>query len=183
MTIALDQNPTPLFPKELLSQACFSERWYVAHVKSRREKALADFLYKHAIAYYLPLVKKRQASRNRIRYSLVPVFSGYVFVNGSVTDRYNALRSNHVGRIIEVVDADTLVRELRQINRALSAEKPIYPVEFLNVGQKVRVKKGLMKGVEGIIVRKDNKYRLVLAVSSIMQSVSVEIDADMVETV
>ena len=183
MTIALDQNPDVLFPKDLLSDDYCGQTWYVAHVKSRREKVLADFLFRHTISYFLPLVKKRQASRNRVRYSLVPVFPGYVFMNCDISNRHNALKSNHVGRIIEVTDAETLVMELRQINQALSVDKPVYPVDFLNVGQRVRVKKGPLKDIEGVIVRKDKKYRLVLTVTSIMQSLSIEIDADMVESV
>ncbi len=181
MTIAIDQNPAPIFPEDLLSDAYPGKTWNVFHVKSRREKALADFLFRRGIAYYLPLVKKRQASRNRVRYSLVPLFSGYVFVNCDETGRHAALKSNHVGRIIEVKDGATLVQELRQVHQALFAEKALYPVDFVSVGQRVRVIKGPMKDVEGIVFRKDKKFRLALAVTSIMQSISVEIDADMVE--
>jgi transcription antitermination factor NusG len=183
MTISLNQNPEPVFPKDLLSPAYRGETWYVAHVKSRREKALADFLVRRAIAYCLPLVKKRQASVKRVRYSLVPVFPGYMFINTDIPGRYNILKSNHASRIIEVVDPDTLVWELNQVNHLLSADHPVYPVDFLDVGQRVRVKSGYLKGIEGIIIRKDKKFRLALTVTSIMQSVSVEIDADMVEPV
>ena len=183
MTIALNQNPDPVFPKDLLSASYCGQTWYIAHVKSRREKALADFLFRRNIGYCLPLVKKRQASKNRVRYSLVPIFPGYIFVNTDETGRYNIFKSNHASRIIEVVDSETLVRELNHVNHLLSADHPVYPVDFLDVGQRVRVKTGYLKGIEGIITRKDKKFRLALAVTSIMQSISVEIDADMVEPI
>jgi len=188
MTIAPEQNPEPIFPADLLETACPSaadtaRAWYVARVKSRREKALASFLFRRSIGYFLPLVKRRQSGGNRIRYSLVPVFPGYVFVYADIEERYNAFTSNHVSRMIEVKDPETLLRELNQIHRTLSAGQPIYPVEFVGVGRLVRVKYGPMKDVEGIVVRRDKKFRLVLNVTTIMQSVSVHIDADMVEPV
>lgn len=77
----------------LLCQAYY---WHVARVKSRREKALANYLFKQAIGYYLPLVKKRQASKKRVRYSLAPVFPGCLFMHADTTGRYNALRTNHI---------------------------------------------------------------------------------------
>jgi transcription antitermination factor NusG len=181
MTIALSQNPEPIFPKDLLSPSYLGITWYVVHVKSRREKVLADFLLRRSIGYCLPLVKKRQASNRRVRYSMVPIFPGYLFINTNETGRLDVFKSNHASRVIKVVDPDTLVRELNQVNHLLSADNPVYPVDFLNVGQSVRVKSGYMKGIEGIIIRKDKKYRLAISVTSIMQSISVEIDADMVE--
>lgn len=181
MTLSPDQNPEPVFPKDLLVSPPPGQPWYVAQVKSRREKALATFLHRHGTAYYLPLMKKRQAENKRVRYSLVPVFSGYVFVNTGLEGRYNAFRSNHVSRMIEVTDPDILLFELAQIHHALSADKPVYPVGFLSAGRRVRIRKGPMKDIEGIIVRKDKRYRLILSVTSIMQSISLEIDADMVE--
>lgn len=181
MTIALNENPEPMFPKDLLSAGYVSQTWFVAQVKSRREKALADFLFRRSIGYYLPLIQKRQSSVKRVRYSLVPIFPGYVFVNTNEAGRYTALTSNHIGRIIEVSDSERLLRELDRVNRVLSADMPVYPVDFLNVGQRVRVKKGPMKDVEGIIIRKNKQFRLVLTVTSIMQSISMEIDADIVE--
>ena len=188
MTIAPEQNPEPIFPADLLetadpSAAATARTWYVARVKSRREKALASFLFHRSIGYYLPLVKQRQSSNRRIRYSLVPVFSGYVFVYADIEERYSAFTSNHVSRMIEVKDPETLLQELKQVYLALSAGQPVYPVEFVSVGRRVRVKTGPMKDVEGIVVRKDKKFRLVLNVTTIMQSVSIQVDADMVEPV
>jgi len=183
MTLAPDQNPDPIFPKNLLSDDYSFGNWHVARVKSRREKALANYLFKQSIAYYLPLVSKRQASKKRVRYSLAPVFPGYLFMRTDTTGRYNALRTNHISRVIEVRDPDTLMRELRMIHQALSADKPIYPVELIKTGQHVRVKSGPMKGIEGIVIRKDKKYRIVLTVTSIMQSISIEVDADTVEPI
>ncbi len=183
MTLSPNENPDALFPPDLLESDPQGKPWRIAHVKSRREKALAGFLARKEIGYYLPMVTHKQSGAGRVRYSLVPIFSGYLFLKADDSDRYQALRTNHVARIIEVPDPCTLVHELRQIRLALSGDMPVYPVDFLSVGQRVRVRKGPMKDVEGIILRKDRHFRLVLSVTAISQSISVELDADMVERI
>jgi hypothetical protein len=40
-----------------------------------------------------------------------------------------------------------------------------------------------MAGVEGILVRKKNEFRMVLSLDSIMQSVAIEVDANDLELV
>ncbi|MBS3759140.1 MAG: hypothetical protein KGY61_10805 [Desulfobacterales bacterium] len=182
MTIPPEQNPEPLYPPDLLTADQPVKPWRIAQVKSRREKALASYLAGKDIGYYLPMYWRPQASKKRQRHSLVPLFAGYLFFQADDFDRYAALRTNHISRIIDVKDPVTLVHELRNIQKALSGDRPVFPVEFLNTGQLVRIKKGPLKDVEGIIERKDRGCRLILSVTHIMQSVSVEVDADMVES-
>lgn len=183
MTLSSHQNPDPLFPPDILSQEASARPWRVAHTKSRREKALAHYLANTGIGYYLPLYRHRQAGGKRIRFSLIPLFSGYLFFRGDDVDRHKAIRSNHVTRIIDVVDEKKLIHELRQIEKVLTSDRgaDVYLFDFIRSGQWVRVKDGPLKGVEGQVVRKDREYRLVLSVEMIMQSISVTIDSALVE--
>ncbi len=181
MTLSPKDNPKQLYPEDLLSDV--DAQWRVAHVKSRREKALAHYLAKENIGYYLPMFQKKQANNRRQRFSLVPVFPGYLFFRANESQRYRAVCSNHIARIIDVYDIRQFLDELSQIRQTLSAGVPVYPYDFLNEGQQVRVKSGPLKDLEGIVVRKTNACRLVLSVTSIMQSVAVEIDADQVEPI
>lgn len=181
MTLSPKDNPKQLYPQDLLSDV--DAQWRVAHVKSRREKALAHYLAKENIGYYLPMVQKRQANNRRKRFSLMPVFPGYLFFRANEGQRYRAVCSNHIARVIDVYHTQQLLDELAQVRITLCSGLPVYPYDFLHKGQRVRVKSGPLKDVEGIIVRKTNSYRLILSVSSIMQSISVEIDSEQVEPI
>ncbi|MFP4226877.1 MAG: transcription termination/antitermination NusG family protein [Desulfobacterales bacterium] len=181
MTLADNQNPEPIFPANLLSQTDNTKPWRVAHTKSRREKALANYLAEAGIGYYLPMYQRRQPGGKRVRYSLMPLFSGYLFFQGDTFDRHYALRSNQIARVIEVRDPDRLVHELRNIRTVLVNELPVYPYNYIVEGDRVRVKNGPLKDVEGVIERKAKNYRLVILVEAISQSIVVNIDADMVE--
>jgi hypothetical protein len=49
------------------------------------------------IAYYAPVISKRYRSgAGRVRTSYIPLFSNYVFVNGTEEDRYNAVSTGSI---------------------------------------------------------------------------------------
>jgi transcription antitermination factor NusG len=181
MALTLKQNPGQVFPENILEEKPNGTTWWVAHTKSRREKKLAGFLASREIGYYLPLIKQRQASNRRERYSFMPLFSGYLFFKGTKQDRYEAYTSNQIARVIEVKNQDMLINELSQTQHLLSNGAPVFPYDFLAEGQRVKVKQGPLQGVEGIITNKKGGYRLVLNITTISHSVAVHIEADMVE--
>lgn len=71
--------------------------------------------------------------------------------------------------------------EIEAIRRAVEGPFRVEPHPFLKCGERVRVTRGSLEGVEGILIRKKNLYRLVLSVDMMAQSVAVEIDATDVE--
>ncbi len=168
------------FPEDLFSESSASGRWRVARTKSRREKSLAVFLYQRGISFYLPLFKRRQHSEKRVRYSLVPVFPGYVFFRPGDDERYHALTSGHIAGIIDVQDEKGLLADLRQLHRAITRDAPLYPYDFVQEGDLVEIKKGPFKGLRGHILRKAGNCRLVLNVDILSRSVAMDIDADMI---
>lgn len=179
MTLSPKDNPQQIFPDDVLEDV--NSRWRAAHVKSRREKALAHFLAKESIGYYLPMYSRKQAGAQRVRYSLAPVFSGYLFLRADDRQRHTAVRSNHIARVIDVYDSKEFLSELNRVRIALSSGMPVHPHDFLNKGDRARVKNGPFQDLEGVVVRRKNSCRLVLSVTSIMRSISVEIDADQLE--
>src|SRR5437870_3353380 len=95
-----------------------SEPWHVLLTKSRQEKALAEDLASMKIDYYLPLLQAVRYHGNRKAKVEIPMFTGYLFLRGSVDDTYLADRTNHVARIIRVVDQEKLDAELSNIRLA-----------------------------------------------------------------
>jgi transcription antitermination factor NusG len=72
-------------------------------------------------------------------------------------------------------------QEIEAIQRAVESSYSIEPHPFLKCGMRVRVLRGALEGVEGILVRKKNLFRLVLSVDMLAQSVAVEVSASDVE--
>jgi transcription antitermination factor NusG len=52
---------------------------------------------------------------------------------------------------------------------------------LLTVGQRARIRSGALAGMEGVVVRKKNGFRVVLTLDHIMQSIAVEVAGDDLE--
>jgi transcription termination/antitermination protein NusG len=72
--------------------------------------------------------------------------------------------------------------EIQAIYAVLRSRSPIYHCPYMREGQRVRIMRGPLSGVEGIFIAgKANKGRLVLSVELLQQSVAVEVDCTDVE--
>jgi transcriptional antiterminator RfaH len=161
----------------------FTGQWWVAHTKSRNEKALASDLANKGISYFLPMRWKAKKTRGRTIKSLLPIFSGYLFFCGDEKRRVETLKTNRVANLIEVRNQQRLVEELSQIEQALAAGANLSPHDYIKVGQKCRVIGGALAGLNGIVVKARNEMRLVLQIDMLGQAASVEIGTDMIEAI
>jgi len=176
------ENPPIIWPEEK-SIRDFTGLWWVAHTKSRNEKALAQDLICKDISYFLPMSWKVRRRRSRTTRSLLPLFSGYLFFCGEENERIELLRTNRVANLIEVKDQQRLLKELLQIEQALRAGAPLVPHKYLKAGQHCQVIAGPLTDLQGIIVKTKNATRLVLRIDMLGQAASVEIDTDMIEII
>lgn len=181
MSDTLTGHPVSIGNLEALSLR--GQRWWVAHTRSRHEKALAEELERLRLACYRPLCQRVTRSRatRRVSKSLVPVFPGYLFFVADDEGRYRAMATNHIARTIPVTDVDELARQLRQVDRALRAGEPLARSSRLVEGDAVRVVAGPLAGVEGVVRSWRSPLRVVLNVDILGQSVVVEVDADLIE--
>jgi transcription antitermination factor NusG len=67
-------------------------------------------------------------------------------------------------------------QEITSLRNGLENQIYAEPHPYLRVGKRVRVTCGPMAGVEGILTRKKDKYRVVLSIDALMRSVAVEVD-------
>jgi transcriptional antiterminator RfaH len=175
-------NPPITWPDGKLIRD-FAGLWWVAHTKSRNEKALAHDLAAKGVSYFLPMIWKVRRIRGRTIRSLLPLFGGYLFFCGEELRRIEVLRTNRVANLIEVRDQHRLVNELSQIEQAFGAGVNLSPHDYIKVGERVRVIGGALTGLMGIVVKTKNAMRLVLQIDMLGQAASVEIDTDMIEAV
>jgi len=177
-----NENPPLVFPLERpISE--FPGQWWVAHTKSRNEKALANDLITREVQYFLPMTWSITKRSRRTFKSLLPLFAGYVFFCGEDDCRLEVLKTNRVAGIIAVTDQETLVSELAQIDQALRAGIPLTPHNFINKGQWCRVIAGPLMGLEGMVLDVKSVTRLILQIDMLGQAASVEIDLDMIEQI
>ncbi len=176
------ENPPIAWPEEQ-SIRNFAGLWWVAHTKSRNEKALAQDLIRKNINYFLPMNWKVRRQRGRTIRSLLPLFGGYLFFCGQENQRIELLRTNRVANLIEVKNQQKLLCELLQIEQALRTGAPLAPHKYIKAGQRCRVTAGPLADLQGIVLKTRHTARLILQIDMLGQAASVEIDTDMIEII
>ncbi len=168
-----------LYPDDLFETVAdlTSDRdWWVVYTKSRQEKVFSKHLAGNQIPHYLPLVKKTYISCGRKFSAQVPLFPGYVFMFGSEQERVCSLTSNRISRILPVHDPSRLRAELERLFRLISSGAPLTVEQRLAPGNRVRVRRGALAGIEGTVLVRRGKTRLIVAVTFLKQGASVEVD-------
>ncbi len=152
-------------------------RWYCLHTRPRQEKATARDLRSRRIAFYLPqVVREDRTPAGRKTRSIIPLFGSYLFLLGDETQRVEALKGNRLVNVLEVVDQESLVRDLRQVHRMLSSGLAIEPEHAAPVGGRVRIASGPLAGLVGTVVRRDKRdhFTAVVAILGLGASVALE---------
>jgi len=162
-------------------------RWYAVYTRSNFEKKVAAELAAKRLESYVPVVEETHQWKDRRKRIEVPVFPGYVFARfaDSGRTRLEILKTpgavrilGHAGGIDPVPDP-----ELDAVRRLLKANVACLAHPFLREGAWVRVKRGPLFDLEGLLVRVKNRTRLLLSVTMLSQSVTTEIDISDVEVV
>jgi transcription antitermination factor NusG len=159
--------------------------WWAVYTRHQHEKQVADTLEAKGYDVLLPMYSSLRRWKDRRKLISVPLFPGYVFVRGCRERRLGIVSTPGVHMVLTRGDAAAEIpeEEILAIRRTLEAKFAVEPHPFLNCGDRVRVMRGALEGVEGILVRKKNIFRLILSVDMLAQSVAVEINATDVQPV
>lgn len=170
------QRESEISPRSPLDLAGEAPPWWVAHTRSRQEKALARHLLPLGVSFYLPQVEKRVRRSGRTLTSYLPLFPGYVFFRGAPRERQLAIQSRLIVQVLEVLDQDLLAKELLQLHRLKESGAELVPYQALRPGDAVRVQEGPFQGYSGVVLRGQARLRLVVSITMLRQSVAVEFD-------
>jgi transcription antitermination factor NusG len=180
--ISLKAEPLPpaAIDRSRLAQA---RHWYAVYTASNREKRVEHYLRMKGIDVFLPLYSITKRWKNRVTTKVeLPLFTGYLFVRIAPTERVRVLEAPAVVALVgngreplalpdEEIDTLRSGLRLRQVD----------PYPYLKVGQRARIRSGALAGLQGVIVRKDDRLQVVVSIDGIMRSFAVHVHADEVE--
>jgi len=159
--------------------------WYAIRVRPNYEKPVATALRGKGFQEFLPLIRSKRQWSDRVKMMDLPLFPGYLFCRLNLDDRLPLLTTPGflylvgVGKNPEPVDE----AEIAGIQALLRSGLRVTPWPNLVVGQKVRLKHGPLRGLEGVLTRIANRHRIYVSVTLLMRSISVEVDPDWVQPV
>jgi transcription antitermination factor NusG len=155
--------------------------WYALYTRSRFEKKRLSEWTDRSIEVFLPMREVVSRWKDRKKRIWIPLFPGYIFINHIDTpeNRYRILNMPGAVRFVgHEGHAEPIPEEqISYVRRFLESSISIDPYPYMQVGTRVEVIAGPLRGIHGILVEKRGKFRFVLQVDLIRQAVSVEIDA------
>ena len=172
-------------PTQVIPPAEKAPLWYAVRVRSNFERNVSTVLDHKGVEQFLPTYRSRRVWTDRVKTVDVPLFPGYVFCRIPLDERNRVVTTDGV---VGFVGAGRLPipvsnMEIEAIRTLVQAQAPAQPWPFLKIGQTVRIGHGSLAGIEGILVRVKNSWRLVVSVTLLERSVAVEIDAAYVSPV
>jgi transcription antitermination factor NusG len=158
-------------------------RWYAISLRSRFEKKTHRELLGKGVESFLPLIEEVHTWTDRRKTILEPLFRGYLFVRTDLRNRLDILQAPGVVSFISDRGKPTAIpaRQIEWVQKVVAHPGNFSRANYLNVGEHVRVTRGLFAGVEGIIARQKGAARVVLSLDAILQAVSIEVDDTMIE--
>jgi len=160
-------------------------QWFAVYTLPQNERTVLRQLEVRQVEAFLPTYEVIKVWRNRQRVTLTrPLFPAYLFVRVNLRARVRVLEAPGVLSIVGNSRGPLpLERNEVECLRSEAWRSRLEPFREIPIGSRVRVKCGPLEGVEGILVRKKNLFRLVLSVEMLQRSVAIEVDVTAVQGV
>jgi transcription antitermination factor NusG len=167
----------------MLSTEAEPDAWYALYTKHQHEKKAGSYLETRGFEVLLPTRRSANRWKDRTKIISVPIFPCYVFVKSALERKLDLLRAPGVFWMVGNSRGASAVPELEieALRKIMRSNARIEPHPYLKNGDRVRVRSGPLSGLEGILVRIKNTYRVVLSVELLQKAVAVEVDLSIVE--
>jgi len=159
--------------------------WHAVYTRHQHEKAAAEVLAKKGFEIFLPLYRAVHRWKDRNKRLSLPLFPCYLFLQGGLERSLDIMTTPGVHGLVRTAGQTAVIpqAQIDAVRQLIESPLGVEPHPFLSCGDWVRVKAGPLAGIEGILVRKKNQFRLVLSVEMLGRAASVEVDFSAIERV
>ena len=155
-------------------------KWYALTVRYQHERQTEKALRSKGLETMVPLYRSRRHWSDRVKEVEQPLFAGYVLCHFALSDRIQVLDTPGVAQIVGFGGAPAALEdaEIAAIQQVLVSKLPLAPWPYLKAGDRVRVERGPMRGLEGALLRTRQTLRLVIGVELLQRSIAVEVERE-----
>lgn len=172
-------------PEELFREA----RWYACYTRARHEKQVEQLLRQRGFESYLPLIPMTRQWKDRKKLVEFPLFPSYVFGRFTLQEVHGVLTTPGVSTIVRTNGYPTPIpeRDIENVQRFASAivETGLEPEQrpFFAEGQWVKVLEGPFEGIEGVVIERRGRKRVLVGVEAIGQGLEIDIDTRLLKSI
>ncbi|RZA02806.1 MAG: UpxY family transcription antiterminator [Sphingobacteriaceae bacterium] len=153
-------------------------KWYPVYTHARAEKKAYEALVKKGIETYLPLNRQLKQWSDRKKWVEEPLIKSYLFVNITDQEQMEVLTTKGVARFIYFSGKITPMPSSQIYDLKLllaSAYELEVTEENLQPGEKIIIKAGPLKGMQGEIVSHRSQKQLLLRLDNMGVSILVQV--------
>jgi transcription antitermination factor NusG len=157
--------------------------WYALYTRHQHEKTVAQVLSRKGFEILLPLYESVRRWKDRTKVLSLPLFTCYVFLKGGLERRWEVLNTPGIYELLSSGGQPIAIptAEIDAIQQVMKSGLRLEPHRLLKIGERVRIKRGPLAGLQGLLVRQKNVYRLVISVEILGRAAAVEVDSFLVE--
>lgn len=175
-----------MHPSEMRSVGCsesMSLGWYAVYTRHQHEKSAADWLSRKGFEVLLPLYHSENRWSDRKKVVSLPLFPNYLFVEADLERRLDVLRSPGVCWFVGNSSGPAAITpdQIETVRKLAEFPTQVEPHPYLECGTDVRVRKGPLAGLSGVLVRIKNKQRVVISLTLLQKAAAVEVDGSNLE--
>ncbi len=165
--------------------------WYAVYTKSRFEDKVYTGLIQRSVKTFLPKMKVWSRRKDRRKKIMIPMFSGYLFVDFpeyTSERKLNVLSTPGVVRMLDRPDNYEPLRipdsQIDAIKRLVASEVEIQPYIYPKEGDRAKITDGPFEGIEGIVVKADYRRHLfVVSIDILRRSVAIKLEGFQIEKI
>lgn len=157
--------------------------WYAITVKHQHEQSVRSLLESKGLEAMAPTYRGCRRWSDRLKELDLPLFNGYVFCRFPYQERIQVLDTPGVVKVVSFggIPAEIPDAEIAAIQQVTVAGLPARPWPYLKPGDRVRIERGPLRGVEGTLLREKDRLHLVVGVELLQRAMAVELEIDMVQ--
>jgi transcriptional antiterminator NusG len=168
---------------QVIPVACADCQWFAMVVKPRHEKTVATILQIKGFETFLPLCRRQYQYGRRLREFDIPLFPGYIFCRVDPESWLRVLSTPSVIHVAGTGRTPTPINdgEIDSLRILTASRFLVAPHPYLEAGRRVRVTRGPLAGVEGILGELKDSLQLVVSITMLHRSVAVHLDRDQID--
>ena len=158
-------------------------RWYALYLRSRYEKRAHQHLLDKGIESFLPLIEEVHVWSDRKKRVEEPLFRGYLFVRTDLKNKLSILQTDGVVQFVRIGAKLSPIpdEQINWVKILIGHPDRVVRESYISEGQRVRVSAGPFIGLQGYVRKVKSSTRVVVSLDAISQSVSVDIEPELLE--
>lgn len=158
-------------------------KWYALYTRPRHEKKVHEQLKEKGVESFLPMIERIRQWKDRKKKVEMPLFNSYVFVKIDLKNRYDALQTHGVVRMVSFGGTPASIPDwqIEQLQQVISHPETLQLENYLREGDWVEVIEGPFRGIRGRLRELRGQTRVVINIDGIYQSASFVIEKPFIQ--